>query len=154
VTVFWADWGGWFGSNVIVGALAPIIVLVFVAWFRLALRRQAPVDFFAAFRDGQLGYVGLGWAAGAFAELVKAMALAKAVTGTMVVATVLLLGAAVFNGFIAGVNAIGPEPLTGTAPISMWTTEWWFGRYFAFTSSLVASVVTLVIAGWVHSITG
>ncbi|MEM5299933.1 hypothetical protein VSR82_37450 [Burkholderia sp. JPY481] len=152
--VFWADWLGWFGSNVLVGALAPLIILGCIWWFRRQLRRRDPVDFFAAFRDGQLGYVGLGWAAGAFAELVKAMAVAKAATWPMVIAGFLLLIAAVFNGLNAGVNAIGPEPLTGVAPISIWSREWWFVRYAAFTSSLFVAVVTLALAGWVHAMAG
>ena len=154
MSVFWADWLGWVGSNVIVGALAPIIILIFVAWFRRALRRKEPVDFFAAFRDGQLGYVGLGWTAGAFAELVKAMAVAKAATWPVVIAGFLLLIAAVFNALIAGVNAIGPAPLTGLAPVSIWSGEWWLERYAAFTSSLFVSVVTLGLAGWVHTMAG
>jgi hypothetical protein len=154
VSVFWADWLGWFGSNVIVGALAPMIILGCIAWFRRQLRRRDPVDFFAAFRDGQLGYVGLGWAAGAFAELVKAIAVAKSATLPMGVAGFLLLVAAVFNGLNAGVNAIGPEPLTGAAPISIWSREWWLDRYAAFSSSLFVAVVTLGIAVWVHTMAG
>lgn len=149
---FWPDWIGWFCSNVVIGALAPIIVLTFIALFRRAVRQRAPVDFFAAFRDGQLGYVGLGWAAGGFAELVKTIALAKVTTISMLVAAVLLVVAAAFNGIIAGVNAIGPSPLTAaTTPVSVWTLEWWTERYFAFTSSLFVSVVTLALAAWVHT---
>ncbi|RKP55924.1 hypothetical protein [Pararobbsia silviterrae] len=136
-----------------IGALAPIIVLSFIAWFRRALRKEPKVEYFAAFRDGQLGYVGLGWAAGAFAELIKAMARAPTLTGSMVLEMVLILLAALLNGMVAGINAVGPTPLEEDAPaLSIWTKAWWFDRYAAFASSLLLAVLTLALAAWAHAL--
>ncbi len=155
--VMFADWAGWVGSNVGIGALAPIVVLILIAGFRRMTRthtKAKPLQFFAAFSDGQLGYVGLGWAAGAFAELWKKIASLPSAPGEMTVCLVVISLIAALNGYNAGVNAVGVEPLVNPPDLSIWTLNWWFDRYFAFTASLIVVVVTLVIAGWAHRLAG
>jgi hypothetical protein len=72
-TAIFGDWFGWVGSNVLVGALAPLLVITVIHWARKAGRTNANVEYFDAYRGGALGFIALGWIAGAVAEVVKAV---------------------------------------------------------------------------------
>jgi hypothetical protein len=67
---------GWFVTSLVIGAGAPaagmwLMSLLNKATEKLQKPTQFTIDYFVPYRDGQLGYVVLGWCMGALVELVK-----------------------------------------------------------------------------------
>lgn len=143
--VFWIDWGGWFLSNVIVGAFAPLILLWVIKFGRAIVHSTTPTDAFAPFRDGQLGFVALGWAAGAEAEIFKWAASGHLAFWELWVGLLILIPAGV-GALVAGLGSIATSHTPAPAG-SVWA---WMRTYLAFTASVVACVVVLVMAAAVH----
>ncbi|KVH64482.1 hypothetical protein WS89_04145 [Burkholderia sp. MSMB1072] len=143
--VFWIDWGGWLLSNVVVGAFAPLLLLWVIKFGRAIVHSTTPTDTFAPFRDGQLGFVALGWAAGAEAEIFKWAASGHLAFWELWVGLLILIPAGV-GALVAGLGSIA-TPHTPAPAASIWA---WMRTYLAFTASVIACVVVLVMAAAVH----
>jgi hypothetical protein len=77
-------------------------------------RTAANVAFFDAYRGGQLGYIALGWIAGAMADLIKAMTSGPGpINGWLVLWFAGLAIATLVSAVLAGVGTI---PVIPTAP--------------------------------------
>ncbi len=67
------EWIGWGITNVFVAILFIPVALAVVRFFAWLFAVQAPkIGLLSAYRDGQLGYVIVGWMAAAFFELLTA----------------------------------------------------------------------------------
>ncbi|WP_321936148.1 hypothetical protein [Paraburkholderia sp. J8-2] len=67
------DWGGWLLSNLIVGGSAPAVAIGVHKVSKHFGRTKASLTLFDAYRGGAVGFICLGWLAGAMADLVKLM---------------------------------------------------------------------------------
>lgn len=143
--VFWIDWGGWFLSNVIVGAFAPLILLWVIKFGRAIVHSTTPTDTFAPFRDGQLGFVALGWAAGSEAEIFKWAASGHLAFWELWVGLLILVPASV-GALVAGLGSIA----TPHTPVPATSVLTWMRIHLAFTASVIACVVVLIMAAAVH----
>ncbi|RKR45925.1 hypothetical protein [Paraburkholderia sp. BL17N1] len=67
------EWIGWGVTNVLVAVFFIPLALLVVRFFAWLFAVPAPkIGLFSAYRDGQLGYVIVGWMAAAFFELLTA----------------------------------------------------------------------------------
>lgn len=142
------DWGGWFASNVLVGAFAPLVVIWIGHFARMLAHGQWTIDYFAPYRDGQLGFVVLGWVAGALAEIVK-YAVKHPQLWELLTCLVLMVPA-FFGALVAAVGSLVPVQRPNPAPPTVWA---WMRHYLAFSTSVGLCVLVLLSAAFVHSAT-
>jgi hypothetical protein len=136
---------GWFGTNVVVGMFAPLLGMCAMRQLnQMTANLQYPfaftVDYFAPYREAQLGYMVLGWAMAAVFELAKMGALS---IGLRMGGIIVLFMIAASGGVLAAIGASNfPKPQP--AGVSKW-------RHFTlFRLSVYLCVVTLTISCWVH----
>lgn len=141
---FWGDWGGWVASNVIVGALAPVVLMGILHLIKLMLGNALQINYKAAYKDGQLGFVSLGWIAGAWAEIIKSMT-SGPIYRWHAFSILILLLPAFFSALCATVGSIpaGQPPAAGAAPPPN-------NRRLIFWLSFCLAVLSLGAAGAVH----
>ncbi|CAB3775035.1 hypothetical protein [Paraburkholderia humisilvae] len=112
---------GWFVTSLMIGAGAPaagmwLTSVLNTATEKLSKPTEFVINYFVPYRDGQLGYVVLGWAMGAIVELMKSYFTAPkgneiASGGGMVVLA--LIGTAL--SAIGASNPAKPKPADETA---------------------------------------
>jgi hypothetical protein len=136
---------GWFGTNVVVGMFAPLIGMCAMKQLnQMTANLQYPfaftVDYFAPYREAQLGYMVLGWAMAAVFELAKMGDLS---IGFRMITMIGLFVAAGFGGMLA---AVGASNLPKPQPVGVST---W--RHFTlFRISVYLSIGTLLVSCYVH----
>lgn len=139
------DWAGWIVSNVLVGAFFPLMAMGIMHGLKLILRGQFPIDYFAPFRDGQLGFVGVGWVVAALVELLK---FSVKHSGISVLGYGLSLAAfAALSALVAAAGSVSPVQVPTTRPA---TKMQWILTYPAFTAASVLCVLTLLLCAIVH----
>jgi hypothetical protein len=142
LSAFWLDLLLWFVVNVLLGAAAPALGMLLMLGLNRASKNQKnplnfTIDFFAPYRDAQLGYVVAGWAMGAIVELAKAKDGEH--TGNMV-----MLGLVGFSGSLLAAYAASNPAIDQPAGTSKWQ------HYTLFRYSVILSVIALSYSFVVH----
>jgi len=143
------DWAGWFGSNVLIAALAPVLVTAIIKLTIHLGKLQANVAYFDAYRGGALGFIALGWIAGAAAELIKAAAGGPELWQFLWLLVVFLV--ALVAAISAGIGSLPLAASTTTAatPATGPTQK----EILAFWIATSVCVVALSVAALVHYLT-
>jgi hypothetical protein len=134
---------GWFGTNVVVGMFAPLIGMCAMRQLnQMTANLQYPfaftVDYFAPYREAQLGYMVLGWAMAAVFELAKSGDLSIGLRMVVIMGLFVIAGAGGVLAAIGASNLPTPQP----AGVSTW-------RHFTlYRFSVYLSVVTLLLSCW------
>ncbi|MEK6346313.1 MAG: hypothetical protein V4764_02470 [Burkholderia sp.] len=145
-TVTWVDWGGWLVSNVVIGALAPCLLLCVARLGAAVARLPVRIDLFAPVRHGQLGFVALGWTAAAQAEVLGLVARGRLGVVEMLAAFGMLVPAGI-GAMLAALGAIVPVAPPAQRPISALQ---WIKHHVLFSVSLGACMLVLTLSVFIH----
>ncbi len=145
-TATWVDWGGWLVSNVAIGALAPCLMLCVARLGAAVVRLPVRIDLFAPIRHGQLGFVALGWTAGAQAEVLGMAARGRLGVMEMMAAFVMVLPASL-GALVAALGAIAPAMPSEHRPA---TALQWIKLHLPFWMSFFACMLVLALAVFIH----
>lgn len=142
------DWGGWFFANVLIGAFFPVVAMALMHLLKKIQHGNQSISYTAPFRDGQLGFVCVGWVVSAIVEILK-WSIEHPGT-SLVVYTILLMASAFVSALVAAAGAVSPVAVPSVAPEPGWR---WIGAYPAFTASAVLCVITLPLTAIIHGVT-
>ena len=151
-------WGDWLWVGIGVPVLAPLGGLLLV-WFihqlasgsgGLPPKIVARIQALAPFRDGQMGYVALGWAVAAYYEM-HAWQFGKTACPWVENMDKGLWAFGALSGIIAAFGSVSPVeamPAGATAP-ARWSKKW-FQRYLAAISSIIVAFILVVMMILIH----
>jgi hypothetical protein len=143
------DWGGWFLSNVLVGIFFPLFAMALMHLLKKILKSQQAISYTAPFRDGQLGFVSVGWVVASLVEIVKYQVNHTSVSMTFYV--VVLVASAGLSALIAAAGAVAPAEVPPQPPATK--ADWIFNTYPAFSASVLLCVIILPLTALVHGVT-
>lgn len=155
----------WVVASIAIAALMPAIGCLVMLLIKLGTRDPTfKVDFFAPYKDGQLGYVALGWTAAALLELkvlsdkcdawraastleaylhADELSMFHAKAWPAALACVVIAGFSALGAANGSVNPVSPLPWH--TPVVKYPLH-----YFAFTESIVFSILAFVAANYIH----
>ena len=145
------EWVGWGISNVLVAVFFIPIALLIVRVFAWLFNVNAPqIGLFSAYRDGQLGYVIVGWMTAAFFELLTAARKPPGMQDWMWVD----FGAIVLFTLIGSVVGVGGGmfPAAPFAPVPGQPARNFFRKVLHFRVFTVSVLIALVCLWLVVSI--
>jgi hypothetical protein len=142
------DWGGWVLSNVLIGAFFPLAAMGLMHLLKAIQKGTQAISYTAPFRDGQLGFVSVGWVVSALVEILKFSI--KHPGTSLLVYTILLMLMAFVSALVAAAGAVSPVAAPATPPKLWWP---WILTYPAFSASAALCVLTLPLTAIVHGVT-
>ncbi|WP_042264771.1 hypothetical protein [Paraburkholderia heleia] len=139
------NWGGWIISNIVFGIFLPVFGMLLMHFLKGLLgSTEIKISYTASFRNGQLGFVSVGWVVGSVIEVTKW--LVKHQSFSMLLYVLALLFLAAMSGLVAAVGSVSPvDPERNKAAGKGLITG-----YPAFFSSVALCVLTLPLAAIVH----
>lgn len=143
------DWAGWFLSNVVVGVFFPLFAMGLMHLLKKIQKTQQAISYTAPFRDGQLGFVSVGWVVASLVEIVKYQVNHKG--ASMTVYLIILMGCAGLSALVAAAGAVAPAEVPQQPPATK--AEWVFETYPAFSASVLLCVIILPLTALVHGVT-
>lgn len=139
---------GWFLINIFMPMTLPLIFLLLAKLVDLPQPSASRAKLIRAVQDGQLGWVGMGFAASSTYELLEyLMGGKKGAPEWAGVVFAVTIGSLALSGFLSMLGTLYPVDDTLPAPATLGA---WMMRYRLFVGTLLATLITAVLFGLVH----